>query len=70
MDRKNRNPEARAGALRAPKNVCVGTLDDPEDRARLRALQAEHIARRFCLTIPTAAVIAELAFGSTERQLA
>lgn len=60
MERKTRNPEARAGALRAPKNVCFCTQDETEDKARLHALQAERIARRFHLTIPTAAVIAEL----------
>jgi hypothetical protein len=67
MAQKARNPEARAGALRAPKNVCVGTLDDREDRPSLRAVQAERLARRFRLPIPTATVVAELAFGSTGR---
>jgi hypothetical protein len=70
MTMKRENPEARAGALRAPKNVCFGWQDDAEDKARLRALQAERIALRFCLPIPTARVVAELAFGSTGRATA
>jgi hypothetical protein len=70
MERKTRNPEARAGALRAPKNVCFGWQDETEDRASLRTLQAERIARRFRLDLPTAAVVAELAFGSTGRATA
>ena len=70
MTMKERNPEARAGAIRALENVCVGTLDDREDRPSLRAVQAERIARRFRLALPTAIVVAELAFGATGRATA
>jgi len=60
-----KKPTSRSGATAGLSNAYLAGCDERFATDRLRR-QAEAIARRYNITLPTAFVVAELAFGSLD----